>query len=238
MDFTLPVSGREFARMVGLSEGAVRKAIAADSIVDGRTPEGKIIPYIAAREWGKEFDIDYIKGVDIKRQKKKKELPPKVVRVKPVIEKKDEPVPVKKIKPAPVKKTKPIKEKPIPITADDFLDEDDDLPEISNDELNEADLPFNEKSSKREADRRQAIYKAKMAELAYSERKGEMIPFAKLDKLLFGYGSEIRATFEALPAQVIDKIRACNDRPEALRVLQDAVHDALNLLTDIQSREI
>jgi len=51
------VSYRAFAKMVGLSEGAVRKAVERGTIVQGVTGKDtaspKIIPTIAAKEWGK-----------------------------------------------------------------------------------------------------------------------------------------------------------------------------------------
>lgn len=56
MHTELPVSNREFARMVGQSEGAVRKAIARQSIKEGLIDLGgkqRILPVIAAAEWGK-----------------------------------------------------------------------------------------------------------------------------------------------------------------------------------------
>lgn len=53
-----PVSYRKFAAMVGQSEGAVRKAVNRESIKEGLVTVGdgkKIIPSVAACEWGKEL---------------------------------------------------------------------------------------------------------------------------------------------------------------------------------------
>jgi len=219
MNLNTPVSNRQFAKMVGQSEGAVRKAVARQSIVAG-VVNGKIIPAKASEEWGKPILPEFGGGP---------------VQVKPPIEKPPRKIPERR-KPA---REKIRREKPLPVTAEDWLQDDDEpLPAVTDEEIANEPTEFNENSSKIEADRRQSVYKAKMAELAYLEKKGDMIPFAKIDKLLFRYGSEIRTVLEALPAQIIDKIRSCDDRHAALRVLTDSMHDSLNILSDIQGREI
>lgn len=229
MDITTPVSGRQFAKMVGQAESAVRKAVSRQSIVAGRNAAGKFIPEIAAREWGKVLIMD-CDGNPIASG------PVKQVRqvVKPTTVKS-----ARVSKPVPIKRGPKPKEKPLPVTADEFLHEDDgELPtDITDDEIHGDTMELSEKSSKVDADRVQAIYKAKMAELAYLERRGDMIPFAKVDKVLFLYGGEIRNIFEALPVQVIDEIRSKKERHEALRVLNEAVNNALEILTDVQNRK-
>jgi len=220
MDLNIPVSGRQFAKMVGQSEGAVRKAVERGSIVKGYTADKKLIPLVASNEWGKPILKEFLDAENLR----------------------DTTAGIKIKKPAPVKKSPaPKKQKKEPQTADEVIAElmDDPLPHLSDDEINEdVDQDLDDKILKPEAERITAILKAKILQLALKEKQGKLVPIDKVNSVLFGYGQEIRNTFEALPAQVIDRIRACDNRHEALRVLNDAIFDALNLLADINSREI
>lgn len=220
MDLNIPVSGRQFAKMVGQSEGAVRKAVERGSIVKGYTADKKLIPLIASNEWGKPILADFLDAENLR----------------------DTTAGIKIKKTAPVKKSPaPKKQKKEPQTADEVVAElmDDPLPHLSDDEINEdVDQDLDDKILKPEAERITAILKAKVLQLVLKEKQGKLVPIDKVNSVLFGYGQEIRNTFEALPAQVIDRIRACDNRHEALRVLNDAIFDALNLLADINSREI
>ncbi len=220
MNLNEPVSGRQFAKMVGQAESAVRKAVQRGSIVKGVTAEKKYIPLVASNEWGKMILPEYL---DVENYEKTS----------------------KNIKPAPVKKTltkkKTTPAKKEPQTAEEVVAEimSDPVIELSDDEINEdVDGDLDDKILKPEAERITAILKAKILQLALKEKQGKLLPVDKVNSVLFGYGQEIRNTFEALPAQVIDRLRACDNRHEALRVLTDAIFDALNLLADISSREI
>lgn len=226
MDLNIPVSGRQFAKMVGQSEGAVRKAVERGSIVKGYTADKKLIPLIASNEWGKPILKEFLDSENIKQL-----YDTTIDKIKQESKKQ-----------APVKKSPaPKKQKKEPQTADEVVAElmDDPLPHLSDDEINEdVDQDLDDKILKPEAERITAILKAKILQLALKEKQGKLVPIDKVNSVLFGYGQEIRNTFEALPAQVIDRIRACDNRHEALRVLNDAIFDALNLLADINSREI
>lgn len=68
----LQVSYRQFAKMVGATEGAVRKAVGRGTIVRGvignDTANPKILPTVAAQEWGKviiEPDDDDLDEVNV-----------------------------------------------------------------------------------------------------------------------------------------------------------------------------
>lgn len=211
MDLKTPVSQRQFAKMVGQAESAVRKAIARQSIVKGRNADGKIIPEVAAAEWGKAILPEF--GGQ-----------PATVRVRPVAVK----------KPLPAKRVYKLKEKPLPVTADEFLHEDDaDLPDdITEEEIEGDPMELSEKSTKVDADRVQAIYKAKMAEIAYQKARGDLIPREKL-KVLFEYGSTIRSSFKNLRNLVLDDIIAnANDRQVASIIFDEAIDKILEELSD------
>ena len=117
MEFDLyaPVSGRQFGKMVGQTEGAVRKAKGRFSIIEGITADGKFIPIIAANEWGKEILPEFLNGTvqnmppkieKPKVVKVEKPKPEKIIIEKPVIEKSVEPKIEKTTKPPKQKKQK------------------------------------------------------------------------------------------------------------------------------------
>lgn len=210
MDLKKPVSGRQFAKMVGQSEGAVRKAVSRNSILKGVTADGKYIPEIAAAEWGKKILPEFLKP---------------------------QPAKTKAVKLAPQKKTPEIKIekklKPDDIIKgilDEEYDDEFKFPEIDDDEIEDG--PLNENSSKAEAERKLAIYKAQIMELGYQEKKGEMIPKSKL-KVLFEYGAQIRSSFESLPDKLLDEILAnADDRQVAKRIFVEGIHETLTNLSD------
>lgn len=212
MDLSKPVSGRQFAKMVGQSEGAVRKAVERHSILKGKNYDGKYIPEIASLEWGKPILEEFLNGpVEIKKPEQKK------TPAKPKLEKHD------------------------PVTAEDFVQEimNEPLPKVSKEEVeSEPDEELSDSSPKHEAERKTAIYKAKMAELAYREKKGDMIPRSKISTILFGYGQEIRTSFEGLTNRVLDRILATENRHEAKRILDEEIYNILNEVSEIPKREI
>lgn len=199
--------------MVGQAESAVRKAVARHSIVAGRTTDGKFIPEVAAREWGKVILPEFC-GADVKS------LPAKPA--------------VSVVKSTPAKRGPKPKDKPLPVTAEEFLNEDDgELPDdITEEEISGDPMVLGKKSTKIDADRVQAIYKAKMAELAYQERKGEMIPRAKM-KVLFEYGATVRSAIKNLRNIVLDDIIAnAHDRQIASIIFDEAIDKVLEELSD------
>lgn len=209
MNLNEPVSGRQFAKMVGQAESAVRKAKNRGSIVKGITADSKYLPLVASSEWGKNILPEFLGGL-------------KVV-----------------AKPS-TPKRKP-KDKPEPKTAEEVVAQlmSDPLPKLSDDEIDEdTESDLDDKIQKPEAERITAILKAKILQIALKEKQGQLVPIDKVNSVLFGYGVEIRNTFEAMPAQIIDRIRACDSRHEALRVFNDAIFDALTILADINSREL
>lgn len=220
-DLNKPVSRREFAKMVGQSEGAVRKAILRNSIKKGITEDGKIIPSVASSEWGKAILKSYINI--------------------PVVEKK---VVVKKIvvaKPPPLKPNPVKKEKKEAETYDEVVAEimTAPLPKVTQEDLdNEPLTELSDKDDKVEAERRASITKARILELSYLEKKGQLIDRSKIAKVLFGYGQEIRVSFEGLTNISLDKIRASKSRHEAKRIMDEEIHKILNEVSKITTRKV
>lgn len=216
MDLNTPVSIRQFAKMIGQAESAVRKARDRGSILKGLTADGKLIPAIACNEWGKEILPEF--GGSIK---------------KPVVKK---PEPVKSV-PA-LKKIKKEAE-----TIEELVEEimHEKLPTADADDLDDETVSeeLDDKIQKPEAERVTAVLKAKILQITYKEKQGQLVPIDKVNSVLFGYGQEIRNAFESIPDRVIDRILAVAEkRHEARKILVDEIHGTLELLADINSREL
>lgn len=231
MDLTKPVSGRELARLTGQSEGAVRKAKNRGSILKGLTADGKFIPGIASNEWGKSILAEFLSSENIK------EMHGKAIDVlkKQSVLKMDNP-------PKPPKIPIPKKQKKDPETIEDFVNEimHEKLPSADADDLDDETVSedLDDKIQKPEAERVTAVLKAKILQITYAEKKGQLVPIDKVNTVLFGYGQEIRNAFESVPDRIIDRILAVSDkRHEARRILADEIQDTLELLADINTRE-
>lgn len=220
MDLKTPVSGRQFAKMVGQSEGAVRKAVDRGSIVNGLTADKKYIPIIASSEWGKAILPEFHDGKSAAVPKAATSPPP----------------------PKPKRVAKP--ERATAQTADQVVQEvlDEKLPSISKDDLENIDDEDPEETSdtvlKPEAERQAAILKVKILRLAYMEKRGQMVPITKVNAVNFAFGQEIRTAIEGLRYRCLDKIMGAKNRQEADRFFEKEINETLNLLADIQSRKI
>lgn len=221
MNLTIPVSARQFAKMVGVaSDNAVRKAVERGSIVRGYDPKTKkFIPEIAAMEWGKEILPEFI---DAKPKSPPLKNPPKK-------------------KAASAQTTRPATG--FPTNPADFEKEvfSEPIPEATEEEIEEfesSSRPFTDMSPKYEAERRLAVFKAKMAEVLYNEKKANLIPREKISGILFGFGQEMRVSFEGITNRVLDRILAANDRNEAKRILDEEIYDTLNSIAEIPKRTI
>lgn len=98
---------------------------------------------------------------------------------------------------------------------------------------------LDDRIEKPEAERVTAVLKAKILQITYKEKQGQLVPIDKVNSVLFGYGQEIRNAFESVPDRIIDRILAVAEkRHEARKILVDEIHDTLELLADINSREL
>lgn len=89
-----------------------------------------------------------------------------------------------------------------------------------------------------EANRAKAILDAKIKELDYKERLGQLVDKGKVYRALFAAGHQLRAAVMAVPDRVIDDIRAEPDRNKAHALLFTALSEALESMTEIQQRDI
>lgn len=223
MDLTRPVSGRELARLTGQSEGAVRKAKNRGSILNGLTADGKFIPSIASNEWGKPILKEFLTDTEIVTEFKKITATKKPASVKPI--------------PA----TKKIKKEAE--TIEEFVEEimHEKLPNADADDLDDETVSeeLDDRIQKPEAERVTAVLKAKILQITYKEKQGQLVPIDKVNSVLFGYGQEIRNAFESVPDRIIDRILAVAEkRHEARKILVDEIHSTLELLADINTRDL
>jgi hypothetical protein len=213
MDLKKPVSCRQFAKMVGQAESAVRKAVSRSSIIEGKTADGKFIPEIAAREWGKDILPEYGGKAAPATPAKNEAAKPSRRKNLPALTTAEEIVKAALNEPSP--------------DASDYDFEDEDLDE-----------ELDGKIGKPEAERITAILKAEILQIALREKKGELVSAKKIGPILFAYGQEVRVALEGLSNRVIDKILAVDSRHEAKRILDEEIYNTLNMLADIPNRKL
>lgn len=227
IDLTRPVSCRQFAKMVGRAESAARKARDRGSIIKGYyEPTKQFIPEIAAREWGVEILPEYGGKPIVKKTVKpsivKQPKPEKEIKVQTADE---------VVKEILHEKTKTLKNLDVTFEGDDdegflFTEEWPEEEELS-DEI-----------SKPEAERRTAILRAQMLDLAYKEKRGQLVATDKIQTVLFAYGAEIRIACEGITNAVLDQVLAAATRHEAKRIIDEYIHEMLNGLADISARNL
>lgn len=223
------ISYSHFARLTGTSEGAVRKAIVRGSISKGVDLSlKKINAYIASDEWGKEI-LPEFSGV-------KKTVKPPIV--KTIVKAEKQPV-KKPISEKPTTAKKPKKEAE---TIEEIYDEimSEKLPKAKADDLDDETVSeeLDDVIPKTEAERITSVLKAKILQITYAEKKGQLVPIDKVNSVLFGYGQEIRNAVEGITNRCIDNILATDTRHEAKRILDDEIYKTLMLLSDISERGI
>jgi hypothetical protein len=81
----------------------------------------------------------------------------------------------------------------------------------------------------------EAVYKAKLRELEYKRKSGELISKDATYRALFSLGQEIRTALQAIPDRAIDEILAAPTRNDSHTVLTREIHDVLTRLSKMQS---
>jgi hypothetical protein len=210
MDDTNFISIREFARRLGVADTSVHKAIKAQKIskgIDYSNPKKPIINYkIAIREWKNNRSTMKVRDTTPISSK------PKVVKVKPIIEAK----PIISVE-------SEVVEYPIIETV-----------EIEDESETDSAKPIKLRNSAEfnEAKRVEAIIKARTAQLEYEELKGSLVNSKDVYKELFAVGQTVRSAMQAIPDKYIDNILACDTRQEASDLLNKAISQALEELSN------
>lgn len=237
------ISIRKYAQRKGCSDPAVLKAIKTGKIINGciidEKGNKKIIPEIADAEWksnsdpvrakmGARFDIPSTVQESVKQEAPAPSPAPKP-KPKPKPSPKASPALESNPKTAKLKQTtKPPKSTQVSIPAADVAPVVPDrttLKPVQDDTL----------AAARKA---QEVYKAKIAELDYKKRIGDLVAKDEVYKSLFAFGQELRTQFQAIPDRVVDNMLAASSRNEAHIILYEAITKVLENLADIESRKI
>jgi hypothetical protein len=215
------ISIREYARQLGCTDTAVRKAIAAGKIVDGvvdrDTPRPKIIAEVANREWGQYFKPNYGHNPALAER---------------FVEPAKAPAPVAKTAPKPAPKPKPKYPAFDALAVENgWIEDDADAADTGTDE-DGGKVPF------AELQRRHEAVKLRIAELNLQARRGELVETAKVYAALFSAGQEMRTAFLAVPDRIIDDLLAAPGRNEAHSLLYRAIASVLESFADISNRDL
>lgn len=78
-----------------------------------------------------------------------------------------------------------------------------------------------------QAQKARAVYEAKIKELEYKEKLGTLVDKARVYRLLFAFGQELRSSIQALPDRIIDDLLAQPNRNAAHATLYNSLSDIL-----------
>lgn len=84
----------------------------------------------------------------------------------------------------------------------------------------------------------EAFYKAKLRKLEFERKSGEVVDKAQVYRALFAAGQEIRTAFEGIADRFIDDILAAPTRNDAHTILQTAIDEALQSVSELKDRQI
>jgi hypothetical protein len=197
------ISIREYARRLNINEKAVRKAIGGGLIVDGYDKEAKkIIPETANAEWGYKHEV-------LKPR-------PGVSRVKTAEKMNAAPVAMAK----PSEAAEPLSSTPagIPVMPLDNRLAVDLLQSI----LITSTLPVGEAVRLRE------IIGAQQDKLKLAEAEGRLVAKDKVEKALFGLGSELKKALLNVPTRTVRDIMAARNEVDGINILTDEITAVLN----------
>lgn len=211
------ISLREFARRLGVSDTAVRKAIDAgkisrDCLDHSNAKRPKIDADRARTEWGKNYVPHYTQS---------EKLEASLISQEPTTSKKPKP-PAEKL----VSKTKVKQLKEAESDAEHPTGVEHNLTDVDSDTIN-----LSRSADTKEAKRVEAIAKAKIAMVELKEKKGKLIDKSAAYKEFFAAGQAVRAAFQGIPDKWIDNILACSTRSEAHAMLTEAIVEALGTLS-------
>lgn len=96
------------------------------------------------------------------------------------------------------------------------------------------DKPIRIRNSARfeEAKRLEQVIKTRTAQLEYEQLKGSLVSSKEVYKELFAVGQTVRSSLQGIPDKYIDNILACETRIEAHEMLNKAITDALEELSN------
>lgn len=187
------ISVREYARRLNINEKAVRKAISGGQIVDGYDKElKKINPDVANAEWGyKHSVVKPREGVGRVKTAEKME------RGWPPLS-------------TPTKAPEPVSSVPGGVSLDDPAALD----------LLES-IRIHTGITTAEAVRLREIIGAQKDKLALAETEGRLVAKDKVERALYGLGSELKKALLNIPTRVVRDIMAAENEVAAINILTD-----------------
>lgn len=90
----------------------------------------------------------------------------------------------------------------------------------------------NKKSSLVDIKKAQALVDLERRTLQLEREKQILVERQAVYDTLFEFAQKVRGRIRAVPSRVVDDVMACADRVDALRLLSEAIDDALNELAD------
>lgn len=234
------LSKNAYAKYLGVSEKAIRKAVDEGKIKKGwDADKQKIIKHLADKEYGFLHQVATPKpGIS------KDKLVEKIERSEsPNLE-------VKKGENSDHNKSKSevqdqkIKSPNKPVKKNTSKSEPDDDEEEDLDDTNWKDTPYDELLLRVKIDpdmpyseivRRQAIIDAALAKKKLEEMEDILVRREHVEKALFAFGRELKKALMGLPARVIDEILAAPNKVEALNIINEELTDVLGKFSNFES---
>jgi hypothetical protein len=90
----------------------------------------------------------------------------------------------------------------------------------------------------REAQLKEQIFKANMAEVKYNVALGKLVNKDDVYKTFFEFGTQVRESIQSIPDRVVDLIMACSTRNEAHEILSLELSKALENLSNFKHEPI
>jgi len=228
----MKVGIREFARQVGYTEGAVRKAIKSGRLSASYDAETKKIDYDAAViEWNANSDAGRMrpKAVEAFASAAKKAEAGRVEETPAEAEAHDPAEFAMKEGPAEMKPTakqtttkKPATKKPAarkPTARKPTTD-------APGSESNGTDA-LGAEASFNDARKSKMIYEANIKKLEYEKLKSELVEKSEVYRRLFSLGKELRISLQAIPDRIVDSVISAASRHEAHTIMYEAIASAL-----------
>lgn len=204
---------REFARQVGLSEGAIRKYI-RNGVIGARC-----VGKDEATGWPVVFPDLAKEDIEAFKSAPKPERKPAERKAK-----------------AP--KAKAPRRPPPPPADDEDEDEDDDGIVFHPQTKSVPGVLPNGKRSKAELDRLLAEVKLQQAAIQLRQTKGELVEKVRVYRELYELGQELRKDIMAVPDRTLDNIRAAKTRSEAYEIMRGALADVLTAFSQIKDGDL
>lgn len=109
---------------------------------------------------------------------------------------------------------------------------------VSDDEQDQDDSgAIKNPKTMRDAQLKEQIYKANMAEIKYNEALGKLVKKEKVYKAFFEFGTQVREAIQSVPDRVVDLMLACTSRNEAHELLSSELARALETLSNYKNTE-